>query len=145
MLQSSATTISLETPIIGNLLSRVSGSMLSATTSPISFVCLFFYLGDGLSIEKANSFTNILTIWKSVFLMDCTHWREFLNVYGSHIDIESDDWMMGVLGASMELDLKAEIRSDMEDIPVHQQSTNMMLYLVTKHIFARNQEAKDTM
>ena len=59
-------------------------------------------------------------------------------MYGYRVDIENDDWMMGVLEASMKSSLKAEISSDMEDVPVHQQGVIMMFYLVTKHIFARN-------
>ena len=53
--------------------------------------------------------------------------------------------MMGVLEESMEPDLKADNSSNMEDIPTHQHSTIMIFYLIAKHIFARNQEAKDTM
>ena len=95
-------------------------------------------LNEATSIDKASGFVNILSDRKNASFKDCMRWQESINKYGSRVDIESDDWMLGVLEASMESDLKAEISSDMADIPIHQQGVIMMFYIITKHIFARN-------
>ena len=101
-------------------------------------------LADGFSIEKANDYINILTEWKLISLENSKRWQEFVSKYGSRVNIKSDDWMMGVLKESMEPNLKVEICANMEDIPIYQQGVIMMFYLITKHIFACNQEANDT-
>ncbi len=68
-------------------------------------------------VTTSHGFVNSILDWKDLQDDDCYRWQQFLNLYGSDVDIESDQWMEEFLCVSMEKALKDEAISDFDELP----------------------------
>jgi hypothetical protein len=102
-----------------------------------------FTLHDSTSPGLATSMSNLLVDWKTAAESDVLAWQEFILRFGSSEELESNNWMEETLYLSMESTLKAEVLSDVQDVPHHQRGAVTLFYKTVKRVCLRNQEARD--
>jgi hypothetical protein len=90
---------------------------------------LVFNISDVNSVTTSPGFVNSILNWKDLHHDDCYRWQQFLNLYGSTVDIESDQWMEEFLRASMEMTLKDEVIPDFDELQ-GQQSRRCLSFLL---------------
>jgi hypothetical protein len=77
---------------------------------------------------------------------DYFQWQEFVLLYGSSVEVESDNQLEEMLLLSMETTLCSEVESDMKSLPLQKQKGAItMLHFIIKHMVVCNQEAKDAL
>ena len=96
-------------------------------------------------VAKARTFKNAIDDWKTLDDKDYFEWQEFILRYGSFEDATSDNWLDDVLLLSMEKTLRAEVESDITNIPRKQHGSITTLRCIIKRMVIKNQEAKDAL
>ena len=76
-----------------------------------------FDTSDVNSARSSTAFVNAILDWNRLQDEDFYRWQEFLHLYGSEVDIESDQWMEEFLRKSMETAFKNEVLSDFDKLP----------------------------
>jgi hypothetical protein len=76
-----------------------------------------FSTSDVNSVMTSPGFVNAILDWKNLQDEDCFHWQEFLHLFGSDVNIESNQWMEEFLHKSMEKTLKYEVMFNFDELP----------------------------
>ncbi len=80
----------------------------------IYLVPIKFSTSDINSVTTSPDFVNAILDWKNPQDEDCFCWQEFLDLFGSNLDIESNQWMEDLFCKSMEKTPKEEVMSDFD-------------------------------
>jgi hypothetical protein len=95
------------------------------------------------NVSRAHIFFNDIDVWQKLEDEDYFWWQEFVLLYGSSVEVESDNWLEETLRLSMETTLRSKVESDMKTLPLQKQKGAIpMLCFIIKHMVVRNQEAK---
>ncbi len=98
------------------------------------------------NVSRACDFFNVIDDWQKLEDEDYFQWQEFVLLYGSSVEVESDNWLEEVLLLSMETTLHSKVESDMKSLPLQKQKGAItMLCFIIKCMVLRNQEAKDVL
>jgi hypothetical protein len=98
------------------------------------------------NVSRACIFFNAIDDWQKLEDEDHFQWQEFVLLYGSSVEVQSDNWLEEMLLLSMETTLRSEVESDMKSLPIQKQKGAItMLCFIIKHMVVRNQETKDTL
>jgi hypothetical protein len=93
------------------------------------------------SVTTSHSFINAILDWKNLQDEDCFHWQEFLHLFGSDVDIESDQWMEGFLCISMEKTLKNKVMSDFDELPKERCGAISLFPCMVNQMVTKNKES----
>ena len=98
------------------------------------------------NVSRACIFFNAIDDWQKLEDKDYFQWQKFVLLYGSSVEVESDNWLKETLLLSMERTLCSKVESDMKSLPLQKQKGAItMLCFIIKHMVVRNQEAKDAL
>jgi hypothetical protein len=98
------------------------------------------------NVSRARVFFNAIDDWQKLEDKDYFQWQKFVLLYGSSVEVESDNWLKETLLLSMERTLCSKVESDMKSLPLQKQKgVNTMLCFIIKHMVVHNQEAKDAL
>ena len=103
---------------------------------------LVFNISDVNSVTTSPGFVNSILNWKDLHDEDCYRWQQFLNLYGSTVDIESDQWMEEFLRASMEMTLKDEVISDFDELPKDSRGAVSLFRCMVNRMVTKNEESR---
>ena len=103
---------------------------------------LVFNISDVNSVATSPGFVNSILAWKDLQDDDCYHWQQFLNLYGSEVDIESDQWMEEFLRASMEQTLKDEVISDFDELSKEHRGAVSLFRCMVNRMVTKNEESR---
>jgi hypothetical protein len=103
---------------------------------------LVFYISNVNSVTTSPGFVNSILNWKDLQDDDCYRWQQFLNLYGSTVDIESDQWMQEFLCASMEKTLKDEVILDFDELPKDSRGAVSLFRCMVNRIVTKNKESR---
>jgi len=103
---------------------------------------LVFNISDVNSVTTSPGFVNSILNWKDLHDEDCYRWQQFLNLYGSTVDIESDQWMEEFLRASMEKTLKDEVISDFDELPKDSRGAVSLFRCMVNRMVTKNEESR---
>jgi hypothetical protein len=96
-------------------------------------------------VVKANKFKNAIVNWQDLQDANYFEWQEFVLQNSTEVVIESDNWLDEVLTLSMDNILRAEVESDIINVPKHQRGAITTLCCIIKCMVVRNQEARDAL
>ncbi len=65
------------------------------------------------NVSRAHEFFNAIDDWHKLENKDYCQWQEFVLLYGSSVEVESDNWLEETLLLSMETTLCSKVESDM--------------------------------
>jgi hypothetical protein len=108
----------------------------------IYHIPLVFNISDVNSVTTSHGFVNSILNWKDLQDDDCYRWQQFLNLYGSDVDIESDQWMEEFLRVSMEMALKDEVISDFDKLPTASRGAVSLFCCMVNHMVTKNKESR---
>jgi hypothetical protein len=98
------------------------------------------------NVSRAWVFFNAIDDWQKLEDEDYFQWQEFVLLYGSSVEVESDNWLEETLLLSMETTLHSKVESDMKSLPLQKQKGAItMICFIIKRMVVRNQEAKDAL
>ena len=103
---------------------------------------LVFSISDVNSVTTSPGFVNSILNWKDLQDDDCYRWQHFLNLYGSDVDIESDQWMEEFLCVSMEKALKDEVISDFDELPKASRGAVSLFRCMVNRMVTKNEESR---
>jgi hypothetical protein len=67
--------------------------------------------------SMSSTLVDSIIRWKDLQDNNYYEWHEFLTMYGSDVDLESDQWMEELLCNSMDKALNIEVLSDADGLP----------------------------
>jgi hypothetical protein len=95
------------------------------------------------NVSRACIFFHAIDDWQKLEDKDYFQWQECVLLYGSSVEVESDNWLEETLLLSMETTLHSKVESDMKSLPLQKQKEAItMLCFIIKCMVVRNQEAK---
>ncbi len=98
------------------------------------------------NVSRAHVFFNANDDWQKLEDEDYFQWQEFVLLYGSSVEGESDNWLEETLLLSMETILRSKVESDTKSLPLQKQKGAItILCFIIKHMVVHNQEAKDAL
>ncbi len=87
------------------------------------------------NVSRACVFFNAIDDWQKLEDKDYFQWQEFVLLYGSSVEVESDNWLEDTLPISMETTLRSKVESDMKSLPLQKQKGAItMLCFIIKHM-----------
>ena len=96
-------------------------------------------------VASATRFKHAIDDWSSLEDDEYHKWQEFIRRYGSPIELESDSWLDDTLQLSMETTLRAEVESDISNIPSSKRGSLTTLRCIIKRMVVKNQESRDAL
>jgi hypothetical protein len=103
---------------------------------------LVFSISDANSFTTSPGFINSILNWKDLQEDDCYRWQHFLNLYGSTVDIKSDQWMEEFLHAPMEKTLKDELIFDFDKLPKDSCGAVSLFCCMVNRMVTKNEESR---
>jgi hypothetical protein len=103
---------------------------------------LVFGISNVNSVTTSPSLVNSILNWKNLQDDDCYRWQQFLDLYGSTVDIKSDQWMEEFLRASMEKTLKDEVISNFDELPKDSCGTVSLFCCMVNRMATKNEESR---
>jgi hypothetical protein len=96
-------------------------------------------------VASATKFKHAIDDWSNLEDDDYHKWQEFIRRYGSPVELESDSWLDDTLQLSMEKTLRAEVESDISNIPSSKRGSLTTLRCIIKRMVIKNQESRDAL
>ena len=96
-------------------------------------------------VASATKFKHAIDDWSALDDDDYHKWQEFIRRYGSQVELESDSWLDDTLQLSMETTLRAEVESDISNIPSSKRGSLTTLRCIIKRMVIKNQESRDAL
>jgi len=96
-------------------------------------------------VASATKFKHAIDDWSALEDDDYHKWQEFIRRYGSPVELESDSWLDDTLQLSMETTLRAEVESDISNIPSSKRGSLTTLRCIIKRMVIKNQESRDAL
>jgi hypothetical protein len=101
-----------------------------------------FSARDVTSITTSPGFVNAILDWKNLQDEDCFHWQEFLHLFGTNVNIESNQWMEEFLCKLMEKALKNEVMLDFDELPKEWHGAISLFCCMVNQMATKNKKSR---
>jgi hypothetical protein len=88
------------------------------------------------NVSRACIFFNTIDDWQKLEDEDYFKWQEFVLLYGSSVEAESDNWLDETLLLSMETTFCSKVESDMKSLPLQKQkgAITMLCFIIKRMV-----------
>ncbi len=111
----------------------------------IAMIPLSFDPTDSTSVNQNSDLVNCVLEHDRLTDYHYFAWQFFLRQFARDEELTSDAWLGDKLWKSLDLDLRAEVRSDFDELPHEQKGSISLLRLIIKRMVQSTQESRRAM